>query len=453
MKRLQVACALHQRLYDLNMLELSDIDKVVGTALTSVAAWEPFDEREKIALNYYMIAGSYRTQFTRIQGQDQEKVLALVNRSLEYTDKALQMLASSSLGKGSRQWADTNKRKVEYLMRRATIYKGKAAMDKAEADMRAAIDTLQKLMENVDEEEKVEGEEYDTDELRAEYQFDLGKLYASLASITMKQDDLHEAVYSLQRASESTKRDDPQWMPRFVMLQATLEAFMATMGAQKLGSNVAIKTKTEEVERLLASTKEEDQGGPQAHALYRLAEMHYQRYQDRHTVDDLLIAAEHLQKAVMKLGDDDHSHIFQCLSLESGLYHLLFDDDDDPKYLRRGLETCEKAVQLLPKAGPAVNTRGKAMLYNNMGYYLYYLADEEYDGDASMARSLVERAIQAGEAAAEILEKEDKEEENEDDDRRDEEYQNCLSSLAIWCKALNNYNSSADARVSIDDDN
>lgn len=426
-KRLSVVATVHVRLHEKNKkteaTNTTTIDELVEVYRVSCAAWEAVGEPDRAALNYHKLAEVHDREFQRTYqtrststSTNHEKALALLDQSLKYVDKALQLL---TLPRTSHQWVACQQAKANYLLRRAGHVR-----DKAEGDYRAAIDAMRMLMDYAAEDD---GEE---EGLRVSYQFELGKIYTLLASVTESNDDMHEAVHNLQRASEGTARDDPVWRTRFGMFQRALGAFITSLGGESSlhHGDAEIETQKEKVQ---SQEEGEGQDETEAGALHTLAKMHRHRYKCLGTVDDLTTATQLLHRAVAKTVEDEYVSLLARLGLAADCFSTLFAEDDDLEYLKRGLEVSEKRVRLLEQAGDRIGLgdREKGAVYYTMAQFLGELGYEE-DKDIVQARAWTDRAIEAGETAVGFVRKEYRG--NEGDLDQDEECQGYLAAVQTW---------------------
>ncbi|KAJ6033799.1 uncharacterized protein N7446_007910 [Penicillium canescens] len=409
-QRLQIALLCHQRLY-LNGDDITDFEHVVGIMQDAAAAWEIVDDKNKISLVYFDLAHMYNIQSKTCEEKGEGGNLSLLDRAVECIEKAVEAILVRN-----ERWVDYNEKKIDYLMLRAKHNKATA-----EDDYRAAIDTCRMLMDDCDESENF------SQNIKAHFQCFMGRLYYFLATVTDENDDLHQATYNLQRASEDTPREDPEWEDRFEMFHDVLEAYTVKLG-KPIRHNSLIRTQREKVRELLESEKEEDQGEPQAEALYTLSVLHQHRYISRHAEEDLIITTERLQEAVAKTSESDYTNLLQRLGLAADCYHVLYGDEGDPKYLRMGVKTGERAVEVVNRARNSVGSRKKGGIYYTLGRCLAELAKEENDDE------LMQRAVRAGESAVELLEEGDDDEEDEDGRRK--QYHKYLSCLEMWRESL-----------------
>lgn len=126
------------------------------------------------------------------------------------------------------------------------------------------------------------------DQARAQYEF--GRLTARHALSFNNSDVLHEGIYNVQRATESTPKGSPHWERRQEVFQDLLEAFLPNMPG--VGLNALIRSATAQVAAARAMKKPDI-----SLLLSRLSGLHDRRYQLRHTIDDHHDAVAYMKEA------------------------------------------------------------------------------------------------------------------------------------------------------------
>ncbi|KAL2802520.1 hypothetical protein BJX63DRAFT_107244 [Aspergillus granulosus] len=401
--RLGVAFNCHVRLY------LGGRDNAYSDALIAFnAVFEArleFGDWDKTAT---VLHDMWAVQLAKFD-DDPEKDLELLDLPIDYADKALE-----AAGRTGINWTQILSTKLKFLEHRARNNSAKK-----EEDYREAVATCRILMdEGVDLE--------DDDQDKAAYnQWRLGRMCFLLSGVTGSADDYHEATYNLQRASEATPRDHPKWKARYDLFQAALEQF-GTMLGRPPGLNRIIFSQERIVTDILASEKAEDQGEPQAEALYQLAQLLQLRYVERNTIEDLISVTENLERAATKTSAVDPEKLTARLGLAAECYEILYHEEDDPKYLEHGIQAAQKAVNA------AMNTenladRKRAALYSALGRCMAALSEEDDD------KELMEGAVEAGEAAIAIVGTEDA---SDDDENYKQERQRYIYALEDWKESL-----------------
>ncbi|KAL2864203.1 uncharacterized protein BJX67DRAFT_384037 [Aspergillus lucknowensis] len=401
--RLGVASDCHFRLY------MAGRDGEYGEAAHAsdavLKAWMEIGDGDKIAAVIHDIGTLHWEKYDR----DDEKDLELLDLPVQYADKAIE--AAGETGGRPRRLLHS---KIGFLDRRAANNE-----TKSQEDYRTAIATCKTILsEDFDSEDDPEG-------AYAIYQAWLGRLYLRLGQITGSKNDYHEAAYNLQRASEAIPRDHPEWKSRFDLFQFALEESLVMHGLPP-GLNGAVYAQEKIVENILASEKEEDQGEPQAEALYKLALLQQARYNQRHTIDDLISETENLEKAVLKTPETDYEKLLGRLGLASECYEILYQDEGDPKYLRLGIQTAQKAVER-EKNAENVSKWKKAPIYGVLGRCMAALSEEDDDP------GLMRNAVEAVEAALTLVGTEDQ---IDEDDRHRRERQRYLDDLEDWRNSI-----------------
>jgi hypothetical protein len=346
-------------------------------------------------------------QTTRFD-KDSERNAELLDLPIDYANKAIE-----AAGKTGENWTQLLSNKMAFLEERASRNEARR-----EEDYRAAIAICRMLMDgNVGSE--------DDQNKAANNQSSLGRLYFLLGEVTGSADDYHEATYNLQRASEATPRDRPQWKARYDLFQAALEQFGTMLGRPR-GLNSIIYTQEKLVTELLASEKMEDQGEPQAEALYKLAQLEQLRFIERNTIDDLISMTDNLEKAAKKTSESDTEKLTARLGLAVECYEILYQEEDDPKYLRQGTQAAQTAVDAARNT-EKLSIRKKAALYSALGRCMAALSEEDED------QKLMESAVDAGETAVALVGTEDQ---SDDEENYKSERQKYINDLENWRESL-----------------
>ncbi|KAJ0419282.1 hypothetical protein BJY00DRAFT_314113 [Aspergillus carlsbadensis] len=340
--------------------------------------------------------------------KDPEKSLELLDLPVDYANEAIE-----AAGKSGENRTQLLSNKMAFLEERASRNEAKG-----EEDYRAVIATCKMLMD-----EGVDGE--DDQNKVANNQSLLGRLYFLLGDVTESVGDYHEATYNLQRASEATPRDQPQWKARYDLFQAALEQFGTLIGRPR-GLNSIICSQGKLVTEILASEKVEDQGEPQAEALYKLAQLLQLRFIERNTIDDLISMTEMLEMAAKKTSESETEKLTARLGLAAECYEILYQEEDDPKYLRQGIQAAQTAVNAARDV-KKLSIRKKAALYSALGRCMAALSQEDVD------QKLLENAVDAGEAAVALVGTEDQ---SDDDENYMNERHKYIDALESWKGSL-----------------
>ncbi|KAL2857145.1 hypothetical protein BJY01DRAFT_242538 [Aspergillus pseudoustus] len=383
--RLGVAFNCHVRLYlagrDNAYSDALDAFKAVFEARLEFADWD------KTATVLSDVGSLQLAKFDKDAGKDTR----LFDLPIDYADKALEAAGKS----------ETNR--TQLLLNKMNFLEHRAGHNgaKREEDYRAAIATCRMLMDEDVDSNKNEG--------RAAYnQWWLGRLYFLLSRVTGSADDCHEATYNLQRASEATPRDHPKWKARYDLFQGALENF-GTMLGRPPGLNSIIFSQEKSAE-----------------ALYKLAQLLQLRFVERNTIEDLISVTETLEKAATKTSESDHENLTARLGLAAECYEILYREEDDPKYLKRGIQAAQKAVGAARET-ESLSDRKRAALYSALGRCMAALSEEEDD------QQLMKSAVEAGEAAVAIVGMEDQ---SDDDENYKKERQRYLYALGDWKESI-----------------
>ncbi|KAL3450138.1 hypothetical protein BJX65DRAFT_22894 [Aspergillus insuetus] len=400
--RLGVAFNCHFRLY------LAGRDDAYHDALDAFKvvfkAWLLCGDWDKTARVLYDLWTLQSTKFDN----DPENNVELLDLPIDYANEAIE-----AAGKSGGNWPPLLSNKMTFLEERASRNEAKR-----EEDYRAAIATCRMLMDVDDDSE-------DDPIKAANNQSLLGRLYFLLGEVTGSAKDYHEATYNLQRASEATPKDQPQWKARYDLFQAALEQCGTMLGGPR-GLNSIIHSQEKLVTEILASEKMEDQGEPQAEALYKLAQLLQLRFIERNTIDDLISVTENLERAAGKTSKSDTEKLTARLGLAAECYGILYQEEDDPKYLRQGIQAAQTAVDTARNAEDLSNQK-KAALYSALGRCMAALSEEDED------QNLMQSAVDAGEAAVALVGTEDQ---SDDEENYKRERQKYIDALESWRESL-----------------
>ncbi|KAL2795642.1 hypothetical protein BJX66DRAFT_336764 [Aspergillus keveii] len=206
---------------------------------------------------------------------------------------------------------------------------------------------------------------------------------------------------------------------------AALEQFGTMLGRPR-GLNSIIHSQKQLVIEILASEKMEDQGESQAEALYKLAQLLQLRFIERNTIEDLISVTENLERAAGNTFRSDTEKLTARLGLAAECYEILYQEEDDPKYLRQGIQAAQTAVDAARNA-ENLSIQKKAALYSALGRCMAALSEEDED------QNLLQSAVEAGEAAVALVGTEDQ---SDDDENYKRERQKYIDALESWRESL-----------------
>ena len=339
-----------------------DFDQAVAIWTPQARDGESLDAADQQAMAQMNLATAYLQKYTKYERSDE-----VAQQALEWAQESLE---------SSKALPDSDQIEPSLLL--AVAYEQSFAQHGNQDDITRAVEICQGLMD----------ESTGTEAQRARIQYEFGRLTAVLGKASGDRGTIHEGIHNVQRATEDTPKDDPAWECRQEVFQELLEAF----AGRRIGLNALIRAKKAEVAASAALHKPEHTQG-----LTELAELYRQRYELRHTLDDLEASRTCLGEAA-EASNATLVDRFQRLGGSAvNSIDLYWDDDDLPNYAEQAFKDGKMAVELadqISKEDMAVlepTFVGSVYQSAATAYRLKYDGDgDEGEGDLSLLEGCIE---------------------------------------------------------------
>ena len=265
----------------------------------------------------------------------------------------------------------------------SSLYQGRYSAFINEDDLQAAIEGWEELFIA-----------QDSEELRAAYQFELGRVYFHLTQITQSPDDGSEASSNIRGALQCTPNDDPARPERLQLWDECFKFLSNTVGFDVRGRTTNAEIKAQK-RKILFWASEQDPAY-QAKLLEELSFMYYDRYQSGQRMSEAIAATDTMKEAIELTPEDQQKELVHRLQTIAFTFDELYKETGNTKYLDEGVLWARKAAGICEKSDEVENSL-KALTLHTAARTLSDKIDEDSRDDNIMMTEAVtyaERAVE-----------------------------------------------------------
>ena len=234
----------------------------------------------------------------------------------------------------------------------------------------------------------------DSEELRAAYQFELGRVYFHLTKITGSPNDGSEASSNIRAALQRTPNDNPARPERMKLWDECFKFLSNTIGFDVRGRTTNAEIKAQK--KKISFWASEQDPTHQARLLEELSFMYFGRYQSGERIGEAIAATDTMKEAIELTPEDQHKELVHRLQTISFTFDGLYKNTGNTEYLDEGVLWARKAAGICEKSEKVENLLKALTLYTAARILSVKIDEDSRDDNTMMIEAVTyaERAVE-----------------------------------------------------------